>query len=53
MDIYLNLCRIGGTMSVLEIFATAGLRSPFQPELMRDLMNHAASELGVEEEVTM
>jgi M3 family oligoendopeptidase len=53
MDIYLNLCRIGGTMSVLEIFTTAGLRSPFGPELMRDLMNHAAHELGIEEEVTV
>jgi M3 family oligoendopeptidase len=47
METYLNLCRIGGTMSVLEIFASAGLRSPFDPELMRDLMAHAAHELDV------
>lgn len=47
MDIYLNLCRIGGTRSVLNIFETVGLRSPFDPELMRDLMGHAAGELGM------
>lgn len=51
LDIYLNLCRIGGTMSVLNIFSNAGLRSPFDPAVMRDLMDHAARELGVEEEV--
>jgi M3 family oligoendopeptidase len=48
MDIYINLCRIGGTMGVLDIFAAAGLRSPFDPDLMRDLMAHAAAELGLE-----
>jgi M3 family oligoendopeptidase len=47
MDAYLTLCRIGGTKSVLEIFAAAGMRSPFDPTLMRDLMAHAAKELGV------
>lgn len=51
LEIYLDLCRIGGTMSVLNIFKTAGLRSPFDPEVMRDLMAHAASELGIEESV--
>ena len=51
LDIYMNLCRIGGTMSVLNIFQNAGLRSPFDPEVMRDLMAHAARELGIEEEV--
>jgi len=51
LDIYLNLCRIGGTMSVLNIFKNAGLRSPFDSEVMRDLMAHAARELGIEEEV--
>ncbi|MDB5033516.1 MAG: Oligoendopeptidase [Chlorobi bacterium] len=49
MEIYMNLCRIGGTMSVLDIFKAAGLRSPFDPDVMRDLMAHAAGELGVEE----
>lgn len=52
LDIYLNLCRIGGTMSVLNIFKSAGLRSPFDPNVMRELMAHAASELGIEEAVT-
>jgi M3 family oligoendopeptidase len=52
LDIYMNLCRIGGTMSVLNIFSNAGLRSPFDPEVMRDLMAHAASELGIGDPVT-
>lgn len=47
MDAYLTLCRIGGTKSVLAIFEAAGMRSPFDPALMKDLMAHAASELGV------
>jgi oligoendopeptidase F len=51
MEIYMNLCRIGGTKSVLDIFKAAGLRSPFDPEVMRDLMTHAAGELGVEEAI--
>ena len=49
MEIYLDLCRMGGTKSVLDIFASAGLRSPFEPQLMEDLMRHAAGELGIEE----
>jgi M3 family oligoendopeptidase len=49
MQTYLTLCRIGGTQSVLDIFRTTGLRSPFDPELMRDLMAHAAVELGLQE----
>lgn len=49
METYMNLCRIGGTKSVLDIFRTVGMRSPFDPLLMRDLMAHAAKELGVEE----
>ncbi|TSA18443.1 MAG: hypothetical protein D4R74_01250 [Betaproteobacteria bacterium] len=47
MKVFLDLCRIGGTKSVLEIFAAAGLRSPFDPTLMRDLMAHAAGVLGL------
>ncbi|MEO6047479.1 MAG: M3 family oligoendopeptidase [Candidatus Kapaibacterium sp.] len=46
MGIYMDLCRIGGTMSVLDIFKAAGLRSPFDPDVMRDLMAHAARELA-------
>lgn len=49
MHTYLDLCRMGGTKSVLDIFTSAGLRSPFDPELMHDLMVHAAGELGVED----
>jgi M3 family oligoendopeptidase len=45
---YLELCRIGGTRSVLDIFRKVGMRSPFDGELMRDLMSHAASELGLD-----
>jgi M3 family oligoendopeptidase len=44
---YLELCRLGGTGSVLELFKGAGLRSPFEAELMRDLMQHASEALGV------
>lgn len=47
METYLELCRIGGTKSVLNIFETVGLRSPFDPTLMKDLMQHAATELGI------
>lgn len=37
---YLELCRLGGTQSVLGLFTAAGLRSPFDPELIRDLAEH-------------
>ena len=47
METYLELCRIGGTKSVLGIFEGAELRSPFDRSLMKDLMNHASSELSV------
>jgi len=43
---YLELCRLGGTGSVLELYAGAGLRSPFEPDLIRDLMAHAKSQLA-------
>ena len=49
LDTYIKLCAIGGTKSVLDIFKSAGLRSPFDPTLMSDLMAHAANVLGVEE----
>ncbi|MEZ6183880.1 MAG: M3 family oligoendopeptidase [Planctomycetota bacterium] len=44
---YLELCRLGGTGSVLQLFQGAGLRSPFDPDGMRDLMAHAADVLGL------
>lgn len=48
IEAYLKLCRIGGTMSVLDIFKSVDMRSPFDETLMKDLMTHAASVLGVE-----
>jgi M3 family oligoendopeptidase len=45
LDTYLELCRLGGTKSVTKLFSGAGLRSPFDPEVMRDLMAHAAAQL--------
>ena len=47
MDAYLELCRRGGTDSVLGIFKASGMRSPFEADLMRDLMAHAAEQLGL------
>jgi len=44
---YRELCRTGGTKSVLGIFESAGMRSPFDPALMRDLMSYAAERIGV------
>jgi M3 family oligoendopeptidase len=49
VDTYLKLCQLGGQKSILNIFSSAGMRSPFEESLMRDLMEHAAEELGVEE----
>lgn len=43
---YLELCRLGGTRGVLELFASAGLRSPFDETLLPDLCAHAAEQLG-------
>jgi M3 family oligoendopeptidase len=50
VEAYLKLCRIGGTMSVLNIFKSVGMRSPFDESLMKDLMDHAEKVLAVEEE---
>ncbi len=49
LDTYIRLCEIGGTKSILNIFKAAGLRSPFDPTTMRDLMQYAQKELAVEE----
>lgn len=49
MATYMRLCQIGGTKSVLDIFQSVGMRSPFDPMLMKDLMAHAAKELGIEQ----
>ena len=48
LDTYLELCRIGGQKSVLDIFRSTGLRSPFDPDVMKDLMEHAEAELRIQ-----
>jgi M3 family oligoendopeptidase len=53
VEAYLELCRIGGTKSVLDIFKSVGMRSPFDENLMRDLMKHASKVLAVEESVAL
>ncbi len=47
MDIYLRLCRLGGTKSFLEAIKSVGLRSPFDEKLIASLAKHAANQLGV------
>lgn len=47
LETYLELCRIGGQKSVLDIFNSSGLRSPFDPDVMNELMAHAERELNV------
>jgi M3 family oligoendopeptidase len=44
---YLALCRTGGTKGVLDIFKSAGLRSPFDEGVMEDLARHAARECAL------
>jgi M3 family oligoendopeptidase len=51
VETYIKLCRIGGTMSVLNIFKAVGMRSPFDESLMKELMDHATKLLDVEETV--
>jgi M3 family oligoendopeptidase len=46
VEVYLELCRIGGTKSVLDIFKSAGLNSPFSAENMKNLMTHASAQLS-------
>ena len=48
LDTYLKLCELGGTVGILNIFKSAGLRSPFDPTTMRDLMDYASRELAIE-----
>lgn len=48
---YLELCRYGGTATLLQVLEQTGLRSPFDPEVMKDLMTYAAGELGVPSEL--
>jgi M3 family oligoendopeptidase len=45
LETYLRLCELGGTLSITKLFEASGLRSPFDSELMRDLMQHAEAQL--------
>ena len=47
METYLALCRTGGTKGVLDIFRSAGLRSPFDDGVMADLARHVARECAL------
>lgn len=45
MESYLELCRLGGTRSLVGIFAAAGLRSPFEPDVLAPIVAELASKL--------
>lgn len=45
MERYLALCRIGGEAPFLELMAGAGLRSPFEPGLLAELMSEVREAL--------
>jgi M3 family oligoendopeptidase len=45
VEVYLELCRLGGNESVLGIFKSAGLNSPFSAENMKSLMAYAEAQL--------
>ncbi|MNF14944.1 hypothetical protein D3C80_2173450 [compost metagenome] len=47
MELYLKLCHIGGTQSVLDIFRSGELQSPFDPDVFKPLMEACAAELGL------
>lgn len=47
MEIYLKLCHIGGTRSVLQIFEAGEMQSPFEPEVFGPLMEAIAKELDL------
>lgn len=47
LDVYLKMCRIGGTKSFLEAIRYGGMRSPFDEPLMKELMVHAAKQVGL------
>ena len=46
IDVYMELCRLGGAKSVLKIFSSAGLESPFSAENIKNLMEYAADSWG-------
>ena len=45
ISVYLDLCKIGGSLSVLKVFESAGLESPFSQENMKRLMEYAAEQV--------
>ncbi|MDB5102178.1 MAG: Oligoendopeptidase [Cyanobacteria bacterium RYN_339] len=45
MQSYLELCRIGGTHSLVSIFQSAGLRSPFEPDVLAPIVAELAEAL--------
>ena len=45
LESYLELCRLGGTKSVLDIFKSAKMRSPFDPSLIHDLAQYATQQI--------
>jgi M3 family oligoendopeptidase len=45
MAMYLQLCRLGGSKSFLELLKTVGLESPFKPGLVKKLTRLVAQEL--------
>ena len=47
LDTYLALCRTGGTKGVLDIFKSAGLRSPFDEGVMEGLAGYVGRECGL------
>lgn len=38
---YMRLCKAGGSMSFLELVDLAGLRSPFEPGCLKEVVDHA------------
>lgn len=48
LETYLGLCRLGGTRGVLDIFKSAGLRSPFDAGVMAELAGRVARECGLD-----
>jgi oligoendopeptidase F len=49
MATYIDLCRLGGTLSFAEAVAKAGLRSPFDEDVVAELAAHAAREMRMAE----
>jgi len=39
MEDYLKLCRLGGTLNLVDFFKAGNLRSPFEPGLLKQLMD--------------